>query len=55
MKWKSTVEKYGLLGATVIDLKEFPRHHPTKSICGMYTRFALLNEYTYGTSLTLFP
>ena len=48
MKWKSTVENSGLLGATVLDLKELPRPHPTKRICGMCTRCALLNEYTYG-------
>ena len=55
MKWKSTGENCGLLGATVIDLKELPRPHPTKRICGMCTRCALSNEYTYGNSLTLFP
>ena len=34
MKWKSTVENFGLLGAIVIDLmlKELPRSHPTKPI-----------------------
>ena len=42
-------------GCAVIDLKELPRPHPTKRICGMCTRGALLNEYTYVNSLTLFP
>ena len=42
-------------GCAVIGLKELPRLHPTKRICGMCTRCALLHEYTYGNSLTLFP
>ena len=33
MERKSTAENYGLLGATVIDLKELHRSHPTKRIC----------------------
>ena len=53
MKWKSAGKNCGLLGAIVIDLKKPPRPHPTKRICGMCTRYALLHEY--GNSLTLFP
>ena len=35
MKRKSTVENYGLWAATQIDLKELPRIHPAKRICGV--------------------
>ena len=54
MKWRSTGENCGLLGAKVIDLNELPRPHPTKRIWGICTRFALLHGYTYGNLLTLF-
>ena len=44
MKWTLTVENSGLLGATVLDLKELPRPHPIKRICGMCTRCTLLTN-----------
>ena len=57
MKWKSIVEKSSFLGATVIDLKEFPRHHRTKRICGMSAACALdarcwTNTHTVARSLS---
>ena len=30
--------EFWYFGCAVIDLKELPRHHPTKRICGMCTR-----------------
>ena len=49
MKWKSTVENSGLLGVTVFDLKELPRRHHTKRICGM--TYALDARYWTNTHM----
>ena len=48
MKWKSTEEILVFWGATVIDLKEFPRSHPETRIRGMRTSCTLFNEYICG-------